>query len=146
MTPITSPAEALVAIIEGLPPAGVPFNGYLWEPKEIRPPAGSVGTPTLRRRAPDQAESQLATDDWYLDLLVSLYFDLEGDAQKVQADMVSALVSFTAAIDADPSLGGTVLDSGVISAVPFHEDGRNRPLIGYEITVATLSLITPDAP
>lgn len=137
--PLRSPAEALVAIIERLG-----FRGELWEPQTIRLPAGTVGTPTLRRRAPDDRESQLLTNDWWVEFTVSLYFDLR-DAQKAQQGMVDGLLAFTRAIDADPSLALTVLDAAVTSAVPFVEKDRNRPLVGYEITVATLSLVNPDA-
>lgn len=137
--PIQSPAEALVAVI-----TSIGLDAELWEPPTIRPPMGTVGTPSVRRTPPDQAESQLSTNDWYVDYLVSLYFDITR-AQAAQQRMVTALIDFTEAIDADPSLAGTVFEAAVTSAEPFFEDGRNRPLIGYQITVATLSLINPDS-
>src|SRR4051812_18498217 len=97
----TTIAEALVAVVKG-----IGLEEHLWEPKDLAPPAGSVGVPALRRTGPDETESQLSTDDWYLDYTVSLYFDLAHVAKAQQA-MVDAVESFIDAIDADPSLDGT---------------------------------------
>jgi hypothetical protein len=133
LTPI---AQALVAVIKG-----IGLNEYLWEPKDLRPPAGSVSIPTLERTEPDGAESQLHADDWDLGFTVSLYFDLAHVAKAQQA-MVDALEAFVDAIDADHSLDGTVFDCAVTDAVPFVERDRKRPLVGYEITVAVELLVS----
>lgn len=142
---VTPPAQALVDIIAGLEVDGLRFTGLLWERKSFdQLPVGTVGTPTLRRTDPDEPESQLLTTDWQITYLVNLYFDLDDEAVR-QAQMVAALVDFTAAIDADPSLNSTVFDSAVIEAVPFVER-EGRSTIGYQIVVATLQLVHPDAP
>lgn len=138
--PLNSPASALVTMLRGVGFRRV----HLWEPREIRPPAVSVGTPSLRRRGPDEAESQLSTFDYWIDYPCSLYCDLS-KALESQQEMVNGLVAIVAAVDADPSLGGTVLDAVVSEADPFVEQDRNRPLVGYQFTVSTLSLITPDS-
>lgn len=132
---ITEIAKALVAVIEG-----IGLEEHLWEPKTLRPPAGSVGIPTLKRTPPDEPESQLYSDDWNLDFTVSLYFDLA--KASIQQDMVDALEAFTDAIDADHSLNGTVFDAAVGEAVPFVEKDRKRPLVGYEITVSVIRLVS----
>lgn len=132
---ITPIAEAIVDLLEG-----IRLAAHLWEPKDLAPPAGAVGVPTLKRTPPDEAESQLGADDWNLDFTVSLYFDLV-DAAKTQQAMADALSAFTAAVDADRSLGGTAFDASVTEAVPFVEKDRKRPLAGYEVTVAVVRLV-----
>lgn len=132
---ITEIAEALVGLL-----GDIGLNADLWEKKEIRPPAGSVWVPTLQRTEPDEAESQLGTDDWRLIYPVSLYFDLAN--VKDQQTAVEKLEAFVKALDADPSLGGTVLEASVTEAVLFKELDRPRPLVGYEITVSVLRLVS----
>ncbi len=133
---ITPIAEALVAIIES-----IDLKGELWEPKTVSPPAGAVGVPVIRRTNPDEAESQLHSDDWFLDFGVSLYFDL-AKAQPAQQGMVDAAEAFIAAIDADTSLGiDPLLEAKVTDCQPFVEQDRRRPLCGYEITVSTHRLV-----
>ena len=134
---ITEVANALVAVIKGI--EGIE-GAYLWERKDIKVPAGSVGVPTLERTDVDEAESQLGTDDWKLEFPVSLYFDL-ADVAKSQQSMVDALEAFTNAIDADQSLGLPTVEASVNDAQPFAERDRKRPLVGYEITVSVLRLV-----
>jgi|SRR5215212_1257635 len=136
---LDAPADELKALISGL--AG--FSAEKWEPQILSPPCGTVSVPSVRRTGPDEAESQLGSDDWYAEYTVSLYFDLK-KAQSAQQQMVDAATAFVQAVDADPSLGGTVLDAGVTGVDPVIADGRtraNRPLVVYEITVATLCLV-----
>lgn len=135
---ITEIAEALVTVAEG---TATLQQAHLWEPKDLAPPAASVGVPGLQRTDPDEAESQLGSDDWNLDFTVSLYFDL-AHAAKAQQSMVDALEEFTDAIDADASLGGIVLEASVTEATPFVEKERKRPLVGYEVTVSVVRLVS----
>jgi hypothetical protein len=133
---VTEIAEAIVAVI-----AGIGLKKYLWEPKDLKPPAGAVHVPHIKRTKPDEAESQLGSDDWDLDFTVSLYFDL-AEAAKAQQSMVDAVERFIDAIDEDPSLGGVVLEASVTDAVPFIERDRPRPVVGYECTVSVLRLVS----
>lgn len=134
----TEIAEALVECLKGI---GLrEGQAHLWEPKDLTPPAGAVGVPAIKRTPPDEAESQLMTDDWELDYTVSLYFDLANVAL-AQQSMTDKVEAFIKAIDADPSLGGLVLEASVTEAVPFIERDRKRPLVGYECTVSVTVLV-----
>ena len=135
MSVSTEIAQALVAVVKS-----IGLREHLWEPKDLKPPAGTVGVPAISRTKPDEAESQLGSVDWELDYTVSLYFDLASVAQ-AQQSMVDAVDDFIDAIDADPSLGGTVLEASVTEAIPFVEKDRRRPLVGYEVTVSVVRLV-----
>lgn len=132
---LTEIAEAIEALVKS-----IGLEEHLWEPKDLRPPAGAVGVPVIKRTPPDEADSQLGTVDWILDYTVSLYFDLANVAKAQQA-MVDAVEDFIDVVDADPSLGGNALEASVTNAEPFVERDRKRPLVGYEITVSVIRLV-----
>jgi hypothetical protein len=141
----TEPAEALVEIFGSKKNTGaVPgFATYLWERETFDSmPAIAVGIPEFRRRELDEAESQLHSLDYFFLYPVSLYVDLE-KAQTSQQKMVDALQAIAVAIDADPGLKGTVFDSAITEGTPFIEEGRRRPLAGYQITIAASKLVQP---
>lgn len=136
---ITGPAKALVEILDGA--AG--FTAYLWERENFdRLPAVAVGVPAFKRHGPDEAESQLGTLDWEIEYPISFYVDL-ANATDDQQRMVDGLQAIAVALDADPTLGDTVFDSGITEATPFVEEERARPLAGYQVTVAALKLVEP---
>lgn len=113
------------------------LKGYTWEPASFDAiPAAAVGPPTVRRTGLDEGERELGSDDWFLEYPVGLYFDLD-EAAKSQGQMAEALEAFTKAIDANPSLGSTLIDDcKVTNAEPFVEDSRQRTLCGYLCTVS----------
>lgn len=136
---LQTPAEALVAIISEHVDG---FTGVLWERRAFDSPRpAAVGVPTFRRRQPDEAESQLGSTDWALEYPISFYLSFE-NATADQGRMVTALQQFGAAIDADPSLDGTVFDSAITEGVPFVEQDNDRPQGGYQVTVAALKLVS----
>jgi hypothetical protein len=119
------------------------FAAVLWERENFDAmPAIAVGIPVFRRRQLEEAESQLHTLDYFFDYPISLYVDLE-NALRDQQKMVDGLQAIAQAIDSDPSLGGTVFDSAITEGTPFVEEGRRRPLAGYQITLETQKLVQP---
>jgi hypothetical protein len=141
----TEPAQALVNIFGASKETGVVegFAAVLWERETFdQMPAIAVGIPVFRRRDLDQAESQLGALDYFFDYPVSLYVDLE-NALRDQQKMVDGLQAIAVAIDEDPGLNGTVFDSAISEGTPFIEEGRRRPLAGYQITVTTQKLVQP---
>lgn len=133
----TEPAQALVGICDEVDG----FAAYLWERETFdQIPAIAVGVPEFRRRDLDDAESQLGTLDYFFVFPVSLYVEL-ANAVRDQQRIVDGLQAIAVAIDADPSLRGTVFDSAIDEGTPFVEPDRRRPLAGYQITVAALKLV-----
>lgn len=141
----TEPAEALVEIFGKKKTEGVVkgFAAVLWERETFDAvPVIAVGIPVFRRRDLDEAESQLHSLDYFFEYPISLYVDLE-KAMRDQQKMVDGLQAVAIAIDEDPGLNGTVFDSAITEGTPFIEEGRNRPLAGYQITIAAQKLIQP---
>lgn len=137
----TEAAQALVDMFNDLE-AG--FTAYLWERENFDSiPAVAVGIPVFKRRDLDEAESQLMTLDYFFEYPVSFYVELTNSLED-QQKMVDALQAIAVAIDADPSLGGTVFDTAITEGTPFIEQDRAVPLAGYQITVATQKLIDPN--
>lgn len=139
LDPIAGALESLIEGIAGLP---FPINAMKWERLELDPlPAATVHVPQIERTAVGEAELQLGSLDWQLSYTVSLYFDLD-DAVTAQARMVEYVEAFIKAVDQNPTLGlATVDEAKVVSAVPFHERERRRPLAGYECEVQLLALV-----
>ena len=134
---LTEPAQAFVDILDPLKG----LTAYLWERENFdQLPAAAVGVPVFKRHGPDEAESQLHTLDWILEYPISFYLDLT-NAYSDQQKMVEGLQAIAVALDTDPSLGGTVFDAAITEGTPFVEEGRARPLTGYQITVAALKLV-----
>jgi hypothetical protein len=136
-------ADVLVLELAALTVLGDSVKGYLWSPRQMtKVPAGVVEIPSVGRVGPDEAESQLSSDDWNVTYPVVLYVDATR-ADTSQAALVEFLEDFIAAIDANPSLTNTVLDAKVLSAEPFLDlTEQARPLVGYECEVAVLKLVS----
>lgn len=136
-------ADQLKTLLEGLDlpkRLKVPPSGWARDHLDSVP-AAEIEPPDLRRVDPDTGESQLGSDDWDLEFLVSIWFDLR-EPTSAQKDLVEAVEKWIAAVDANRSLGGTVLDASVISANRVYQLDANRALAGYETTVGVLKLVS----
>lgn len=118
-------------------------TGYKWPKGELDSrPAGVVELPVLRRRGPDERESQLGSNDWMHEFPVTFWIDNQGNATNfpLLIDIVEAWVK---AVDADPTLGlGPVIpnETAVISVEPTIADAER--LVGFETTVALTRLVS----
>jgi hypothetical protein len=145
-TTLDDVADKIVAELDGLTftdggGTTATCKSYKWNPRAYdQLPVGTVGMPEVRRVGPDEAESQLGSDDWFLDYPVELAVALE-EAVYAQATAISFLDAFIAAIDANQTLTSTVLDAKVVEAIPFAEEDRNRPILGFECTVRVWKLV-----
>lgn len=141
MTTLAPIAAALKTKLETLTASTERVKGYATPPRDLDAlPCGVVELPTIERISPDDAESQLSTNDWHIAFPVTLYVDLsEATYSITQAiDFVEAWIK---AIDADQTLGGIVFDSKVTTAEPLVIDDEARPLLAYETTVAIWALV-----
>jgi hypothetical protein len=144
-TTIEPVAAALVGLINTVTvtagSGSVTLVGYQQEPKEFdRLPAGTVSTPEITRVPVGEPELQMGSTEWHLSYRVSLYFEIT-DPVETQSQMKEAVEAFIKAVDANGQLGGLADDSKVTNSVPFYEDNRNRPLVGYECTVMVLKMV-----
>src|SRR5256885_9395778 len=109
-------ADILAAL--GVSPS---VTAHKWEPSATGTlPSGVVELPQFRRRAADRAESQVGTRDWKLIYPVVIYVDYT-DAVAAQAQVAEIAEAFAIAVDADETLGATVLDAKVIEADPSYD-------------------------
>jgi hypothetical protein len=136
-------AQKLVDVINGIGATGAvtkAATGYKWGRVELdATPAGVVALPDFRRTGVEQKESQLGSNDWWLTYPVLLAVDLD-EAVAAQGVVIDLLEAFIAAVDANPSLSNTVLDSKVTDGTPYIETHKGRPLVGYECHVEALKL------
>jgi len=136
--PIAAALKGVLEAIADAPPV------YLYSPGMEgldQVPCFVIFLPSVRRVAPEQAESQLGADDFRLTLPVAYYFDLD-DARAAQAKAVEWAEAAIRAVDADPSLGGAVLDAKVSAAEPNYEStDEARPTLSYELEVECLALV-----
>lgn len=140
-TTLSPIATALKTKLETLTASTEAVKGHAKPPRELDAcPCGVVEIPTIERIDPDEAESQLGTNDWHIVFPVTLYVDLsEADYSIGQA--IEFVEAWIKAIDADPQLSGTVLDCKVTSAEPLVIDDTARPLLAYETSVAIWALV-----
>ena len=102
-------------------------------------PAAVCGLPTLQRTEPDQAESQIGTRDWNIQIPVILLFDL-ADTATAQAEALAGLEAFVQAIDsgalsvADPM----IVDAKVTNSTPGEVVDNARPLLTYDCSLHLL--------
>lgn len=141
-TIITPVANALVAKAAALTYTPAPFT-YLWGRDNIdRVPAILVKPPSGDRTPPDTAESQLYADDWTMRFGVMFLTDTAEAALK-QQHLIDLLELYVVAVDADETLGGTVLSARVARweepVVLDREKGR--PLLMLASTVEVLKLV-----
>lgn len=135
-------AGALEQLLDGLV-LTPKLHAMKWERKDLSPlPAATVHVPQIARTELDEAETELnLAFDWTLTYTVSFYFDL-ADAVAAQGAMVDYVEAFIKAVDDNPTLGLELVDEAkVISADPFTERDRNRPLAGYECQVRLLAFV-----
>lgn len=139
--------QAIVAKAEALSltPA---LNGYWTSPgmEGMKVPAFVVGVPAIRRTELDGKESQLSTDDWWLEYPVEFAVNLDKSATR-QAYLAEAAELFIAAIDADRALAATtlsgaqIIDSRVtdLQGAVARQD-LDKPLLTIPGTVSVLVL------
>jgi hypothetical protein len=102
-------------------------------------PAAVCGLPTIQRTEPDQAESQLGTYDWNLQIPVVFLFDL-GDTATAQTEALDVVEAFIRLIDtgtlsvSDP----LIVDAKVTSSQPGEVVDNARPLLTYDCSVHIL--------
>jgi hypothetical protein len=101
--------------------------------------AAEIEIPDVARTGVEEAESQLGADDWDLTFPVSIWVNMTDQAHD-QIRLVQTLEQWIAAVDADVTFGGLVLEAKVIRAERQYQLAR-RPLVGYETTVAVLKLV-----
>lgn len=135
--------EAMVVIGEALvlTPA---LTGYWTSPglEGMASPAFVVGVPEIRRVGIGDKESQLSTDDWFLDYPVEIAVDLDNSAIG-QAYLAETVEAFVKAIDGDDQLssaaisGAQILEAAVsdVSGVTDRSD-LARPLLTVMATVS----------
>jgi hypothetical protein len=136
--PIGQQIKALAAALTVTPA----IKAY-WPPIAMpdRLPAAMVQPPAVRRRDPDDNESQMGSEDWNMTFGVSFYFDLS-NATDAQSQGVEFFEAFVAAVDNDPTLGGTVLDAKVTEGEPdYSKIADRKPVFIYDCTVAVLALV-----
>lgn len=108
-TKLAALATAAKAAVEaaGITSLGNELKVYAYEPRDLDTlPAVTIDGPTdFRRTEPDEAESQLGSNDWRLTYTVRIYVRL-GDPETAAAQSRTILGQVIAAIDADRSLGG----------------------------------------
>lgn len=135
-------AEAIADVISGLSVTPT-VKEVKWFRRELPTlPCGVIDMPTISRTEPEERESQLNTNDWFINYPVSLYFDLaEPVSSQVQATEV--VEAFIMAVDDDTSLSGLVLEAKVVSAEPILIPDDPRPMIEYKTTVQVAALVAP---
>lgn len=132
-------AEGIKAVVETLSPTVKPKK-WLIRDTDARP-AAVIELPTVTRTDPDIAEDHLGQDDWRSEWPVSFYFDFN-DATFGQAQAIEVIEKFIVAVDADPTLGGTVQEAKVITAGPPQiDENAARPLLVYPTTVSILDFV-----
>lgn len=136
-------ADALAVIVEALPSiTGDPIRADRWVQVPMsRPPCAVIELPKIGRTRPEEAESQLGARDWDLEYPVNFHFALRV-ADETQRRLAQVIEEFINAVDADPGLGGLVLEAKVTDAdIVYDETDSANPLIVYETTVAVLKLV-----
>jgi hypothetical protein len=101
--------------------------------------AAEIEIPDLGRTGVEERESQLGFYDWDLEFPVTIWVNLTQGA-RAQQRLVAVVEAWIAAVDADPTLGGLVLEAKVTSAKRQYQLAK-RPLVGFETTLAALRLV-----
>jgi hypothetical protein len=141
-TVIAPIGDALKEMIDALD-VSQSVTGYLWPKGDLDSrPAGVVELPDLRRRGPDERESQLGANDWMHEFPVTFWIDNQGNKTNfpLLIDIVEAWVK---AIDANPTLGlGGLIpnETSVTDVEPVITE--NEKLVGFQTTVAMTRLVS----
>jgi hypothetical protein len=101
--------------------------------------AAEIEIPDLGRTGVEERESQLGFYDWDLEFPVTIWVNLT-QGPKAQQRLVAVTEAWIAAVDADPTLGGLVLEAKVTGAKRQYQLAK-RPLVGFETTLAALRLV-----
>lgn len=132
-------AEGIKTVVEGLSPT-VKCQKWVLRDTDARP-AAVIELPTVTRTDVDAVEDHLGQNDWRSEWPVSFYFDFT-DATFGQAQALEVIEKFIAAIDAAPTLSGTVQEAKVVTAGPPEiEEGAARPMLVYPTRVAVLDFV-----
>lgn len=111
---------------------------YAYEPRDLDSlPAVTIDGPvSFRRVDPDDAESQLGSNDWHLTYTLRVYVAFD-DPETATAAVRAVLGQVIAAIDADRSLDGSAEIDAVLSSgeLGMTEDENQR-----QMAVATCDL------
>lgn len=124
---------------------GLNVPGKTWTLGSVNPPAAEIELPDLARTAPEEAESQLGSDDWDLEFPVTIWVDLTRPTE-AQVRLKDYLEAWIAAVDADRQLADLdvqIVDASVVSAERVYAvgEGRSRGLVGYETVVMVHALV-----
>jgi hypothetical protein len=97
-----------------------------WAGKDLRfgrAGAAEIEVPDIARTGIEQAESQLGADDWDLEFAVSIWVNITttGDSQK---RLIALVEQWIAAVDADVTFGGLVLEAKVVEAKRQYQIAR----------------------
>jgi len=132
-------ADGLVTVIQGL---SVTTKAQKWLLRDTDArPAAVIELPTVRRTDVDMAEDHLGQLDWRSEWPVSFYFDFT-DATFGQAQALEVIEKFIVAVDANPTLSGTVQEAKVLTAGPPEiDEGAARPALVYPTRVGILDFV-----
>lgn len=119
-----------------------PIKAYVWAPGDLDAlPAFVVEPPSGARTDPDEAESQLFTNDWDLDFTCTFYTDLE-EAVAAQDRLVELVELYVRAIDSDEQLGGLCNSAKVTHfEKPAELQDTARSLLFTELNVAVQKFV-----
>ena len=138
-------ADLVAAVLTGLSVTPA-VKGYATDPGMTgldSLPAGVCGLPKVQRTNPDEAESQLGTFDWQIELPVMLLFDLY-DTTTAQAQALQTLEAFIKAVDTGTlqTSDAQIVDAKVSQADPVEFLDEARPMVGYDCRVEILRYTT----
>lgn len=104
-------------------------------------PAFVIGVPELRRVEPDDQESQINMNDWFLSFDCGFICDLDNSTTNI-GYLAEVQEAFVSAIDDDRDLtaaavsGCTIIEASVTSSGPLGSDQeRARPILVLPVTV-----------
>lgn len=138
-------ADRFKVILEGLSlPTAIKLPDSGWARDHLpKAPGAEIELPDIGRGDPEAPESQLGANDWQLEFLVTLWFDLR-EPTVAQQRLAAAVELWIKAIDAETSLYSSFpgLDAmKVTRAERVYQLEEERTLVGYETTVACLLLV-----
>lgn len=102
-----------------------------------------IELPDFDRTDPEERESQLGSDDWRLDYLVTVWVKLT-EPTGAQQHLAETVETFVSLLDDDRGLNGLALDASVTSGRRVYQinpKDRSPALVGYETTVAVWKLV-----
>lgn len=141
-TIITPVADALEAKAEAL----TDVTAYKWvlRDTDVRP-AAVVELPEVARIAPQEAESQLGSNDWDSTWTVAFYVDFDPNSGYGQEQIVEIVEAWVSAIDADRTLAGVCEEAKVVHLGPpdyvHNEANTSRSYLVYPTKVEVFDLV-----